>query len=54
MKMTAVKLMTRAVKKTVHGQAIRLMKDKGVAIAGAEERMALQLFPRVGFFLVGN
>ena len=36
-----------AVLKTIRGQAIRLMKDKGISISVTEENMALQLFPRV-------
>jgi len=44
-----------AVLKTIRGQAIRLMKDKGVIIGQAEGKMALQLFPRVcSLLLVDN
>jgi hypothetical protein len=43
-----------AVLKTIRGQAIRLMKDKGVIIDEAEEKMALQLFPQVCFFIIGR
>jgi hypothetical protein len=38
-----------AVLKTICGQAICLMKDKGVTIEDAEEKMALQLFPQVSW-----
>lgn len=36
-----------AVLKTMRGQAIRYMKDKGVVVSAAEEKMALTLFPRL-------
>lgn len=38
-----------ALLKTIRGQAIRLMRDKGVVIDAEEEKMALQLFPRVSY-----
>jgi hypothetical protein len=44
-----------AVLKTMRGQAICLMKDKGISISVAEENMALQLFPRVSvWFACGS
>jgi hypothetical protein len=38
-----------AVLKTICGQAICLMKDKGVTIDDVEEKMALQPFPQVSW-----
>lgn len=36
-----------AVVKTLRGQAIKIMQDAGVVMDYQEEKMALQLFPRV-------
>jgi hypothetical protein len=36
-----------AILKTTHGQAIEKMRERGVVIDTEEEKMALQLFPRV-------
>jgi len=40
-----------ALLKTTRGQAIEKMRMNGVTIEPAEEKMALQLFPRVSFKL---
>jgi hypothetical protein len=45
----------QAVLRTIHGQAIHLMKDKGISISVTEENMALQLFPWVSvWFACGS
>lgn len=36
-----------AVSNTMRGEAIRIMAAKGITIADAEKKVALQLFPRV-------
>jgi hypothetical protein len=41
-----------AVVRTIRGQAIQIMKDQGVIIDAGEEKMALQLFPRVSYPLL--
>ena len=41
-----------AVVRTIRGQAIQIMKDQGVIIDVGEEKMALQLFPRVSYPLL--
>jgi hypothetical protein len=38
-----------SVVKTLRGRAIQIMKDQGVVIEKDDEKMALQLFPRVSF-----
>jgi hypothetical protein len=44
----------KAVMKTLRGQAIKLMADKGITIMPADNKMALQLFPRVSDLMLGN
>jgi len=44
----------KAVMKTLRGQAIKLMADKGITIMPADNKMALQLFPRVSDIMLGN
>jgi hypothetical protein len=38
-----------SVVKSLRGRAIKIMKDQGVVIDRDDEKMALQLFPRVSF-----
>jgi hypothetical protein len=38
--------------KTTRGQAIEMMRKKGISIDPLEEKMALQLFPRVSIFVL--
>ena len=40
-----------AIVKTTGGQAIEMMRKKGISIDPLEEKMALQLFPRVRIFI---
>jgi hypothetical protein len=37
--------------KSLRGRAIKIMKDQGVVIDRSDEKMALQLFPRVSLTL---
>jgi hypothetical protein len=41
-----------AIVKTTHGQAIKMMRKKGISIDSQEEKMALQLFPCVRIFIL--
>lgn len=45
--MAEMRTMMQWLHKTIRGQAIRIMRDQGVVIEDEEEKMALQLFPRV-------
>jgi len=40
-----------AIVKTTHGQAIEMMRKRGISIDPLEEKMALQLFPDVRIFI---
>lgn len=40
-----------AIVKTTRGQAIEMMRRRGTSIDPSEEKMALQLFPRVRIFI---
>ena len=40
-----------AIVKTTHGQAIEMMRKKGISIDPLEKKMALQLFPHVRIFI---
>jgi hypothetical protein len=40
-----------AIVKTTRGQAIEMMRKKGISIDPLEEKMALQLFPCVRIFI---